>query len=179
MSVKRRTSKRGAERSESLLRSCPRLLLRIKTNAADLRGKTVRFGNIKLVTHVLKPRRSLGADKLSTDIIQDDTVWALEKCELNRDGTESCFVIANVEFKNPITQEEYDLRSIGSRLVDSITPEDLAPLKRIVELIDQHCYFRHELRYYGDEKALAEALKLEEEEKSLEDKMWKRLEDEL
>ncbi len=117
------------------------------------------------MTHVVKMtalKRDPATGKMSLDTIQDDTVWALEKCELNRDGTESCFVIANVEFKNPETQEEYDLKSIGSRLIDSITAEDLAPLKRIVELIDQHCSFRHELRCYGSEEAFAEALKLEE-----------------
>lgn len=99
--------------------------------------------------------RDLATGKLSMDTIQDDTTWALEKCELNRDGTECTYVIANVEFKDPATQEEYDLRSVGSRLIDSVTAEDLAPLKRMVGLIDRHCAFRHEMRCYDDEDAFS------------------------
>ena len=126
--------------------------LEVRTNAADLRGKTVRFGRIMLVTHVSildgwKKTKAGCIQELVTH--QDDTQWAIEKCEINRDGKECCYTIANVVFKDPANQEEYDLMSVGSRLIDCIDAEDLQNLKSIVEVIDKHCEFRHEKRYYG------------------------------
>jgi len=129
--------------------------LEVKTNAADLRDKTVRFGRVMLVTHVSildgwKETRSGHIQELVTH--RDDTQWAIEKCEVGRDGKECCYTIANVVFKDPSTQEEYDLRSVGSRLIDCIDSEDLENLKSIVEIIDEHCHFRHEEKYYGSNK---------------------------
>ena len=129
--------------------------LEVKTNAADLRGKTVRFGRIMLVTHVSvldgwKKTKAGHIQELVTH--KDETQWAIEKCEINRDGKECCYTIANVIFKDPADQEEYDLRSVGSRLIDCIDAEDLQNLKSIVEVIDKHCEFRHEEKYYGSGK---------------------------
>ena len=129
--------------------------LEISTNAADLRGKTVRFGRVALVTHVSildgwKETKTGHIKELVTH--KDETQWAIEKFEVGRDGKEHCYTIANVEFKDPATQEEYNLRSVGSRLVDCIDAEDLQNLKSIVEVIDKHCEFRHEEKYYGSSK---------------------------
>ena len=130
--------------------------LEVQTNAADLRGKTVKLGRIKLVTHVSvfdgwkKSKLAGRAEGLVTH--QDDTQWAIEKCEISRDGKECCYTIANVIFKDPASQEEYDLRSVGTRLIDCIDAEDLQNLKSIVEIIDKHCKFRHEEKYYGSSK---------------------------
>ena len=129
--------------------------LEVKTNAADLRGKTVRFGRIMLVTHVSildgwKETKAGHIQELVTH--KDETQWAIEKCEIGRDGKECCYTIANVIFKEPSSQEEYDLRSVGSRLIDCIDAEDLQNLKSIVEVIDKHCEFRHEEKYYGSDK---------------------------
>lgn len=126
--------------------------LEVKTNAADLRGKTVRFGRIMLVTHVSildgwKETKAGHIQELVTH--NDETQWAIEKCEIGRDGKECCYTIANVIFRDPVVQEEYDLRSVGSRLIDCIDAEDLQNLKSIVEVIDKHCEFRHEEKYYG------------------------------
>lgn len=126
--------------------------LEVKTNAADLRGKTVRFGRIMLVTHVsiLDGWKKTKAGRIQELVThKDETQWAIEKCEIGRDGKECCYTIANVIFKNPADQEEYDLRSVGSRLIDCIDAEDLQNLKSIVEVIDNHCEFRHEEKYYG------------------------------
>ena len=129
--------------------------LEVETNAADLRDKTVRFGRVMLVTHVSildgwKETKAGHVQELVTH--RDDTQWAIEKCEVGRDGKECCYTIANVVFKDPSTQEEYDLRSVGSRLIDCIDSEDLENLKSIVEIIDKHCNFRHEEKYYGSNK---------------------------
>lgn len=126
--------------------------LEVKTNAADLRGKTVRFGRIMLVTHVsiLDGWKKTKAGRIQELVThKDETQWAIEKCEIGRDGKECCYTIANVIFENPADQEEYDLRSVGSRLIDCIDAEDLQNLKSIVEVIDNHCEFRHEEKYYG------------------------------
>ena len=125
--------------------------LEVKTNAADLRGKTVRFGRIMLVTHVsiLDGWKKTKAGRIQELVThQDDTQWAIEKCEIGRDGKECCYTIANIIFKDPADQEEYDLKSVGSRLIDCIDAEDLQNLKSIVEVIDKHCEFRHEEKYY-------------------------------
>lgn len=129
--------------------------LEVNTNAADLRGKTVRFGRIMLVTHVSildgwKETKAGHIQELVTH--KDETKWAIEKCEIGRDGKEHCYTIANVIFKDPADQEEYDLRSVGSRLIDCIDAEDLQNLKSIVVVIDKHCEFRHEEKYYGSSK---------------------------
>ena len=126
--------------------------LEVKTNAADLRGKTVRFGRVMLVTHVsiLDGWKKTKAGRIQELVThKDETQWAIEKCEISRDGKECCYTIANVVFKDPANQEEYDLRSVGSRLIDCIDAEDLQNLKSIVEVIDKHCEFRHEEKYYG------------------------------
>ena len=78
--------------------------LEVKTNAADLRGKTVRFGRIMLVTHVSildgwKETKAGHIQELVTH--KDETQWAIEKCEIGRDGKECCYTIANVIFKDP------------------------------------------------------------------------------
>lgn len=129
--------------------------LKVKTNAPDLRGKTVRFGRIKLVTHVSildgwKEDKKGHIRDLVTH--RDESRWAINKCEIGRDGKECCYTIANVEFKDPESQEEYDLRSVGSRLIDCIDAEDLENLKLIVDVLDKHCEFRHEEKYYGSDQ---------------------------
>jgi hypothetical protein len=129
--------------------------LKVKTNAADLRDKTVRFGRIMLVTHVTildgwKETKAGHIQELVTH--KDPTQWAIEKCEVGRDGKECCYTIANVIFKDPTNQEEYDLRSVGSRLIDCIDAEDLENLKLIVDVLDKHCEFRHEEKYYGSDQ---------------------------
>lgn len=129
--------------------------LEVETNAADLRGKQVRFGRILLVTRVaildgLEKTKSGHIQKLVTH--EDDSRWAIEKCEVGRDGKECRYTIANVVFNDPSTQEEYDLRSVGSRLIDCIDAEDLENLKNIVDAIDKHCSFMHEERYYESAK---------------------------
>ena len=76
--------------------------LEVKTNAADLRGKTVRFGRIMLVTHVsiLDGWKKTKAGRIQELVThQDDTQWAIEKCEIGRDGKECCYTIANIIFK--------------------------------------------------------------------------------
>ena len=121
-----------------------------KEEGSDLRGRTIRLGNIELRTHVaiLDGWKSDKAGKIK-DLIthQDDTVWALEKIEKDSTGREHCFTLANVEFKDRETQEEYDLISIGSRLVEDVEAEDLANLKKIVRMIDEHCHWMHEERF--------------------------------
>jgi len=124
--------------------------LEVKTDAADLRGKTVRLGRIMLVTHVsiLDGWKEDKAGKIKELVThEDDTVWALEKIEKDKAGKEHCFTLANVKFKDPKTQEEYDLRSVGSRLVEDVEAEDLANLKKIVRMIDEHCHWMHEEQF--------------------------------
>lgn len=124
--------------------------LEVKTDAADLRGKTVKLGRIMLVTHVsiLDGWKEDKTGKIK-DLIthQDDTVWAIEKVDNDSTGREHCYTLANVEFKDRETQEEYDLRSVGSRLVEDVEAEDLANLKKIVRMIDEHCHWMHEERF--------------------------------
>ena len=121
-----------------------------KEESSDLRGRTVRLGNIELRTHVaiLDGWKSDKTGKIK-DLIthQDDTVWAIEKIDNDSTGREHCYTLANVEFKDRETQEEYDLRSVGSRLVEDVEAEDLANLKKIVRMIDEHCHWMHEERF--------------------------------
>lgn len=126
--------------------------LEVKTNAADLRGKTVRFGKIMLVTHVsildgFKKDNAGHIKELVTH--QDDTSWSIDKCEIGRDGKEQRYSIAGVEFPDPKIQDEYNLKSVGSRLIDCIDAEDLENLKSICSVLDKHCEFMHEERYYN------------------------------
>lgn len=116
----------------------------------DLRGKRVRLGNIELRTHVSildgwKEDKSSGRIKeLVTH--KDVTRWDILKFQKDRAGKETCYSIATVEFEDPKTQEEFNLRSVGARLVDDIDATDLKNLKKITTMIYEHCHWMHEER---------------------------------
>lgn len=116
----------------------------------DLRGKRVRLGNIELRTHVSildgwKEDKSSGRIKeLVTH--KDATRWDILKFQKDRAGKETCYSIATVEFEDPKTQEEFNLRSVGARLVDDIDATDLKNLKKIATMIYEHCHWMHEER---------------------------------
>lgn len=117
----------------------------------DLRGKRVRLGDIELRTHVLildgwkEDKRSSGRIKeLVTH--KDETRWDILKFQKDKAGKESCYSLATVEFEDPKTQEEFNLRSVGARLVDDIDAADLKNLKKITTMIYEHCHWMHEER---------------------------------
>ena len=116
----------------------------------DLRGKRVRLGDIELRTHVSildgwKEDKSSGRIKeLVTH--KDATRWDILKFQKDRAGKETCYSIATVEFEDPKTQEEFNLRSVGARLVDDIDATDLKNLKKIATMIYEHCHWMHEER---------------------------------
>lgn len=116
----------------------------------DLRGKRVRLGNIELRTHVSildgwKEDKSSGRIKeLVTH--KDATRWDILKFQKDKAGKETCYSIATVEFEDPKTQEEFNLRSVGARLVDDIDAADLKNLKKIATMIYEHCHWMHEER---------------------------------
>ena len=116
----------------------------------DLRGKSIRFGAIGLRTHVLildgwKEDKSSGRIKeLVTH--KDETRWDILKFQTSKAGKESCYSLATVEFEDPKTQEEFILRSIGTRLVDDIDAADLENLKKITTMLYEHCHWMHEER---------------------------------
>lgn len=116
----------------------------------DLRGKRVRLGNIELRTHVSildgwKEDKSSGRIKeLVTH--KDATRWDILKFQKDKAGKETCYSIATVEFEDPKTQEEFNLRSVGARLVDDIDAADLKNLKKITTMIYEHCHWMHEER---------------------------------
>ena len=116
----------------------------------DLRGKSIRFGDIGLRTHVLildgwKEDKSSGHIKeLVTH--KDETKWDILKFQKNKNGKESCYSLATVEFDDPKIQEEFTLRSVGTRLVDDIDADDLKNLKEITAALYEHCRWMHEER---------------------------------
>lgn len=116
----------------------------------DLRGKRVRLGDIELRTHVSildgwKEDKSSGRIKeLVTH--KDATRWDILKFQKDKAGKETCYSIATVEFEDPKTQEEFNLRSVGARLVDDIDAADLKNLKKITTMIYEHCHWMHEER---------------------------------
>lgn len=116
----------------------------------DLRGKRVRLGDIELRTHVSildgwKEDKSSGRIKeLVTH--KDATRWDILKFQKDKAGKETCYSIATVEFEDPKTQEEFNLRSVGARLVDDIDAADLKNLKKIATMIYEHCHWMHEER---------------------------------
>lgn len=117
----------------------------------DLRGKRVRLGDIELRTHVLvldgwkEDKKSSGHIKeLVTH--KDEAKWDILKFQKDKAGKESCYSLATVEFEDPKTQEEFTLRSVGTRLVDDIDATDLENLKKITTMIYEHCHWMHEER---------------------------------
>lgn len=117
----------------------------------DLRGKRVRLGDIELRTHVLvldgwkEDKKSSGHIKeLVTH--KDETKWDILKFQKDKAGKESCYSLATIEFEDPKTQEEFTLRSVGTRLVDDIDATDLENLKKITTMIYEHCHWMHEER---------------------------------
>ena len=77
---------------------------------------------------------------------KDETRWDILKFQKDRAGKETCYSIATVEFEDPKTQEEFNLRSVGARLVDDIDATDLKNLKKITTMIYEHCHWMHEER---------------------------------
>ncbi len=115
----------------------------------NLRGRSFRFGDVELRTHVLifdgfkKDPKTGRVDSLITH--EDPDVWAIEKYSRDEDGREYCYTLANVEFKDPSRQTEYDLKSVGNRLVSDIDASDLDGLKRIVGMLDEHCAYMEDI----------------------------------
>lgn len=117
----------------------------------DLTGRIVRLGDVELRTHVtiLDGWRSERLTGKIKDLVthNDPSKWSLDKIEKTSSGKDSRYSLASIEFKDDL-QEEYELRSVGSRLVEDINAEDLENLKKLLKLVDKHCYWKHEQRCY-------------------------------
>ena len=130
-----------------------------KTSTPDLRGKSLRFGNIGLRTHVLifdgfrHKARGQGIEKIFTH--EDPARWDIVKFSRDRSGKEVNFSLATIEFKNPEIQDEYVLKPVGDRLIDDVEPEDLPNLRKVLDLVRKHCHWIHEQVYYGDDDKVA------------------------
>lgn len=117
----------------------------------DLTGRIVRLGDVELRTHVTildgwRSERLTGKIKgLVTH--NDPSKWSLDKIEKTSSGKDNRYSLASIEFKDDL-QEEYELRSVGSRLVEDINAEDLENLKKLLKLVDKHCSWKHEQRCY-------------------------------
>ena len=117
----------------------------------DLTGRIVRLGDVELRTHVTilygwKSDRLTGKIKgLVTH--NDPSKWSLDKIEKTSSGEDNRYSLASIEFKDDL-QEEYELRSVGSRLIEDINAEDLENLKELIKLVDKHCSWKHEQRCY-------------------------------
>jgi hypothetical protein len=127
-----------------------------KTATPDLRGKSLRFGNIGLRTHVLifdgfkRKARGQGIEKILTH--EDPARWDIVKFSCDQSGKETSFSLATIEFKNPEIQDEYELKPVGDRLVDDVEPEDLPNLRRVLDLVRKHCSWIHDKVYYGGDE---------------------------
>lgn len=127
-----------------------------KTATPDLRGKSLRFGDIGLRTHVLifdgftQKARGRGIEICTHE---DPARWDIVKFSCDQSGKETSFSLATIEFKNPDIQDEYVLKPVGDRLVDDVEPEDLPNLRKVLDLVRKHCHWIHEQTYYGDDVA--------------------------
>lgn len=117
----------------------------------DLTGRIVRLGDVELRTHVTilygwRSERLTGKIKgLVTH--NDPSKWSLDKIEKTSSGEDNRYSLASIEFKDDL-QEEYELRSVGTRLIEDIDAEDLKNLKELLKLVDKHCSWKHEQRCY-------------------------------
>lgn len=119
----------------------------------DLRGRSIRLGDVALQTHVTILdgwNRDASTGKIRDLITHEDpSKWSLVKFEIDSAGKEFCYSIASIDFKDPELQEEYDLKSVGNRLIDSVEADDLPLLKKLIAKVDEHCHWRHEQRCYS------------------------------
>lgn len=117
----------------------------------DLTGRIVRLGDIELRTHVtiLDGWRSERLTGKIKDLVthNDPSKWSLDKIEKTSSGKDNRYSLASIEFKDDL-QEEYELRSVCSRLIEDINAEDLENLKKLLKLVDKHCSWKHEQRCY-------------------------------
>lgn len=126
-----------------------------KTATPDLRGKSLRFGDIGLRTHVLifdgftRKARGQGIEKICTH--EDPARWDIVKFKRDLSGKEFIFSLATIEFKNPEVQDEYVIKPVGDRLIDDVEPEDLPNLRKLLDLVRAHCRWIHEQTYYGED----------------------------
>lgn len=117
----------------------------------DLTGRIVRLGDVELRTHVtiLDGWRSERLTGKIKDLVthNDPSKWSLDKIEKTSSGKDNRYSLASIEFKDDL-QEEYELRSVCSRLIEDINAEDLENLKKLLKLVDKHCSWKHEQRCY-------------------------------
>ena len=114
----------------------------------DLRGETLRIGDVELRTHVsifeglVTDAKTGHLSSLKTR--EDDSSWEIVKWQLDKKTKkESCYVLTFIRFKDK-DQEEFDLEPVETRLIDSINSTDLKNLKKIISKIYDHCHYMHE-----------------------------------
>lgn len=116
----------------------------------DLRGESLRIGDVELRTHVnifvglVTDAKTGRLSGLKTR--EDDSSWEIVKWQLDKKTKkESCYVLAFIRFKDK-DQEEFVLEPVETRIVDDINSADLKNLRKITSKIYDHCHYMHESR---------------------------------